>query len=41
MTRSVAALAVALGCSFVIGVGAQDTKTTTTTKTEGGKATAN
>jgi hypothetical protein len=39
MTRSIAALAVALGCSCVIGVSAQDTKTTTTTKTEGGKAT--
>jgi len=39
MTRSVAALAVALGFSFVIGVSAQDTKTTTTTKTDGGKAT--
>jgi hypothetical protein len=38
MTRSIAALAVALGCSCVIGVSAQDTKTTTTTKTEGGKA---
>src|SRR5258705_8767876 len=40
MTRSIAALAVALGCSFVIGVSAQDTKTTTTTKTEGAKATS-
>jgi len=39
MTRSIAALAVALGCSFVIGVNAQDSKTTTTTKTEGAKAT--
>jgi hypothetical protein len=38
MKRSIAALAVALGCSFVIGVSAQDTKTTTTTKTEGAKA---
>src|SRR5262249_43262399 len=38
MTRSIAALAVALGCSCVIGVSAQDTKTTTTTKTEGRKA---
>jgi hypothetical protein len=37
MTRSIAAFAVALGCSCVIGVAAQDTKTTTTTKTEGGK----
>src|ERR1041384_1982483 len=39
MTRSIAALAVALGCSCVIGLSAQDTKTTTTTKTEGAKAT--
>jgi hypothetical protein len=39
MKRSIAALAVALGCSCVIGVSAQDTKTTTTTKTEGAKAT--
>ena len=38
MMRSIAALAVALGCSCVIGVSAQDTKTTTTTKTEGPKA---
>ena len=38
MTRSIAALAVALGCSCVIGLGAQDTKTTTETKTEGAKA---
>lgn len=37
MTRSIAALAVAFGCSCVIAVSAQDTKTTTTTKTEGGK----
>lgn len=34
-----AALTVALGCSCVIGVSAQDTKTTTVTKTEGAKAT--
>ena len=40
MVRSIAALAVALGCSCVIGVSAQETKTTTTTKTEGGKAAA-
>lgn len=40
MTRSIAAFAVALGCSCVIGVAAQDTKTTTTTKTEGGKVEA-
>ena len=39
MNRSIAALAVALGCSCVIGLSAQDTKTTTTTKTEGAKAT--
>ena len=39
MKRSIAALAVALGCSFAIGLNAQDTKTTTTTKTEGAKAT--
>lgn len=39
MRRSIAALAVALGCSCVIALSAQDTKTTTTTKTEGGKAT--
>src|SRR6476469_10062108 len=39
MTRSIAALAVAHGCSFVNGVSAQYTKTTVTTKTEGGKAT--
>src|SRR5262249_20500423 len=38
MTRSIVALAVAFGCSCVIGVSAQETKTTTTTKTEGGKA---
>jgi len=38
MTRSIAALAVALGCSCVIGLSAQDTKTTTETKTEGAKA---
>ena len=40
MTRSIVALAVAFGCSCVIGVNAQDTKTTTTTKTEGAKATS-
>ena len=39
MTRAIAALAVAFGCSCVIGLSAQDTKTTTTTKTEGAKAT--
>ena len=39
MTRSIAALAVALGFSCVIAVSAQETKTTTETKTEGGKAT--
>ena len=39
MTRSIAAFAVAIGCSCVIGISAQETKTTTTTKTEGGKAT--
>ena len=39
MTRSIAALAVAFGCSCVIGISAQETKTTTTTKTEGAKAT--
>ena len=38
MTRSIAALAVALGVSCVIGLSAQDTKTTTETKTEGAKA---
>jgi len=38
MTRSIVALAVAFGCSCVIGVSAQETKTTTTTKTEGGRA---
>ena len=38
MTRSIAALAVALGFSCVIGLSAQDTKTTTVTKSEGGKA---
>jgi len=37
MTRSIAALAVALGCSCVISVNAQET--TTTTKTEGSKVT--
>src|SRR5439155_26906403 len=37
VTRSIAALAVAVGCSFVMSVSAQDTKTTTTTKTEGAK----
>jgi hypothetical protein len=39
MTRSIAALVVAFGCSCLIGVNAQETKTTTTEKTEGGKAT--
>ncbi len=38
MTRSIAALAVAVGFSMAIGVSAQDTKTTTVTKTEGAKA---
>ena len=37
MTRSIAALAVALGFSVAIGVSAQDTKTTTVTKTDGAK----
>ena len=39
MTRSIAALVVAFGFACVAGVGAQDTKTTVKTKTEGGKAT--
>ena len=39
MRRSIAALAVAFGCSCIIAVSAQETKTTTETKTEGGKAT--
>jgi predicted extracellular nuclease len=39
MKRSIAALAVAFGCSCVIAVSAQETKTTVETKTEGGKAT--
>jgi cytochrome c-type biogenesis protein CcmE len=38
MTRSIAALAVAVGFSMAIGVSAQDTKTTTVTKTDGDKA---
>ena len=38
MNRSIAALVVAFGCASVINVAAQDTKTTTTTKTEGAKA---
>ena len=38
MNRSFAALVVAFGCASVINVAAQDTKTTTTTKTEGAKA---
>ena len=39
MTRSIAALVVAFDFACVAGVGAQDTKTTVKTKTEGGKAT--
>ncbi len=39
MTRSLAAFAVVFTCSCVIAVSAQDTKTTTATKTEGAKAT--
>ena len=39
MKRSIAAFAVALGCSCVIAVSAQETKTTTETTTEGAKAT--
>ena len=38
MTRSIAGLAVAVGFSMAIGVSAQDTKTTTVTKTDGAKA---
>jgi hypothetical protein len=37
MRRYITALAVTVGCSLAIAAGAQETKTTVTTKTDGGK----